>query len=162
MMARAGTDSVKGLDARSTYSIKVCVDNLEFQAAHITPVNSVPTLHGHSFKLTLCVSGELTSEGWVMDFLRLREVVQNIVKRYNYSLLVSEDIAKDLRISGRSAVKLGILTNLPTAENLALKICRDSIAALHRVVKGLKHVEVRLWEGSDFHVEVMCGLDSNT
>jgi len=143
--------------------IKTCVDNVEFQAAHVTPINGVLTLHGHSFKLTLCVSGKLRRSGWVVDFLKLRDVVRSVVSQYDNALLISRRFSESIRVSGNFTVKLMIIDGPPTAENIAIEICREVGKALLKAgINGFSHVEVRLWEGSDFHAEVMCGSGSGT
>ena len=49
-----------------------------FEAAHKLPL--VPqdhkcfNLHGHSFKVRVCVEGPLDSFGWVMDFSQVKSI----------------------------------------------------------------------------------------
>jgi len=75
--------------ARNTMEI---FKKFTFEAAHLLP--NVPTghkcarLHGHSYSLTVHVSGEPDAHnGWIMDFAEITSVVDPIVKQLDHYYL---------------------------------------------------------------------------
>ena len=103
-----------------------------FEAAHQLEWHSgaCKNLHGHSYRLQVTVSGPVTSDGIVIDFADLSEVVQReVIDRFDHTYL------NDL------------LPN-PTAELIAADIWERLITAgavLHRLV---------LWETENSSVEI--------
>ena len=84
-----------------------------FEAAHVLP--HVPEghkcrrLHGHSYRVTLVVSGDVGPAGWVMDFAHIKEAFQSCADRLDHRCL--NDIPG--------------LEN-PTSENLAMWIWKET------------------------------------
>lgn len=61
-----------------------------FEAAHILPRHpgKCSRLHGHSWKLTVTVFGPVQKEtGFVLDYSKLKEIVQPLVDRFDHSFL---------------------------------------------------------------------------
>ena len=62
-----------------------------FEAAHKLPL--VPqdhkcfNLHGHSFKVRVCVEGPLDSFGWVMDFSQVKSICSPIINSLDHTYL---------------------------------------------------------------------------
>ena len=106
--------------------------SFSFEAAHQLEWHSgaCKNLHGHSYRLEVTVAGTVNSDGIVIDFSDLSEVVhREIIDRFDHTYL------NDL------------LPN-PTAELIAADIWERLIAAgvvLHRVV---------LWETENSRVEI--------
>lgn len=62
----------------------------KFEAAHILPRHpgKCSNMHGHSWKVEVCISGEIMKEtGFVMDFNDLDEWVEPIIRRFDHRLL---------------------------------------------------------------------------
>ncbi len=107
------------------------IERFKFEAAHAVIINGEPEeIHGHTFTLEISVEGPLR-EGYVMDFLELRAIVEEIIKRL------------DRR-------NLNLIFENPTAETIALWIAGEvrkklpPDVRLHRIV---------LWEGEKNGVE---------
>jgi 6-pyruvoyltetrahydropterin/6-carboxytetrahydropterin synthase len=106
--------------------------NFSFEAAHQLEWHSgaCKNLHGHSYRLAVTVAGPLTSDGIVIDFADLSELVQReVIDRFDHTYL------NDL------------LPN-PTAELIAADIWERLTAAgavLQRIV---------LWETENSSVEI--------
>lgn len=63
-----------------------------FEAAHRLPhvpdEHKCARLHGHSFKVTICVEGEVDSRtGWVMDFGEIKAAFQPLYERLDHYYL---------------------------------------------------------------------------
>lgn len=102
-----------------------------FEAAHFLP--NVPdghqckNLHGHSYKLTVYVEGEVSQAmGWVVDFDEISSAVKPLLKQVDHSCL------NDIEGLGN-----------PTSENLALWFSENLVA-----LQGLSKIEINETEKS--------------
>ncbi|AIF69732.1 6-pyruvoyl tetrahydropterin synthase [Palaeococcus pacificus DY20341] len=107
-------------------------EKFKFEAAHAVAINGgLEEIHGHTYRLEVFVEGEL-KEGYVMDFLELRRIVEReVIEKLDHK-------------------NLNRLFNNPTTENIALWIAeriREALPAESRLYK------VVLWEGDDNGVE---------
>jgi len=107
------------------------VERFKFEAAHAVIIDGKPEeIHGHTFRLEVAVEGEL-KESYVMDFLELRRIVDEIIGKLDHR-------------------NLNALFDNPTTENVALWIAGEVGKKLPDSVK-LKRVV--LWEGEENGVE---------
>jgi len=66
-----------------------------FDAAHYLP--NVPSghkcrqMHGHTYKLKVLVTGEISTEGWVIDFSDLKAVVNKYIDKVDHKTLNNID-----------------------------------------------------------------------
>ena len=62
-----------------------------FDSAHFLPLvplgHKCKTLHGHTYRITVRVSGELDEKGWVLDFADIKDVVQPVINLMDHKLL---------------------------------------------------------------------------
>lgn len=62
-----------------------------FDSAHFLP--NVPeghkcrAMHGHTYKLTIYVEGDLQPEGWIIDFTDLKNIVNPVIGTLDHQLL---------------------------------------------------------------------------
>ena len=62
-----------------------------FEAAHKLPL--VPknhkcfNLHGHSFKVKICIDGQMNEMGWVMDFSELKKICSPYISQLDHAYL---------------------------------------------------------------------------
>ena len=63
------------------WSIQVDKQYLKFSAAHflIFPDGSAERLHGHNYRVYVEVEGPLCPHGLVLDFIKVKPIVQSIV-----------------------------------------------------------------------------------
>lgn len=132
------------------------MEGLSFEAAHYTPIKGIPTLHGHTFKLTVCVEGPVGKNDMVIDFNILRKIAEDIVSKYNYSLIIPKgDRAKlpeHLPFLIRAVEVDGLYA---TAEVIASDICSELRGSLHSF-KELTNIEIELYEGDGNKVISRC------
>jgi 6-pyruvoyltetrahydropterin/6-carboxytetrahydropterin synthase len=88
-----------------------------FDSAHFLPLvhegHKCKKLHGHTYKVVICISGEPDASGWIMDFADISAVVQPVILRIDHTLLNA--------VPG--------LEN-PTAENIAVWIFNEVAKSL--------------------------------
>lgn len=107
-----------------------------FESAHQLPQNPIygkcQYLHGHSYKLTVEIEGDVNGYGWVMNFSDLKSIVnKKVIEVLDHKFL--NDIIK-----------------LPTAENILVWI-RDQIRKpINDALKTEDYIhhriELTLWE----------------
>lgn len=136
-----------------------CVRNIEFHAAHATPVNGTPLLHGHTFIVHACVEGELTEGGWVVDFTLLSNAVKEVINQeYNFRLLLNREDASKVKIIAPFNVRITYVNGPPTAELLAKDICQKlSRRLLEEDIphNNIKVCRVTVCEGNDLCAEYL-------
>lgn len=105
---------------------KVCVRSRPINAAHYTPVDGVPRLHGHTFRIGLCFHGKIGKDGMVMDFGIIDSFLGEIAEELDFSLLAPRDdseLIESLAEAVPFAVKVAYLPGPATAEVLGLWVC---------------------------------------
>ena len=78
---------------RPTYHVRVTKDHLVFSAAHFITFNRdvCERLHGHNYRVAAEVAGPLDANHYVVDFIALRDTLQEIVSGLDhYTLLPLE------------------------------------------------------------------------
>lgn len=72
------------------YRIRVTKDHLVFSAAHFITFNGnvCERLHGHNWRVAVSAEGALDENFYVVDFIALRDAVQNIVNELDHRMLL--------------------------------------------------------------------------
>ena len=79
-------------------------------------------LHGHSYKVEVVLKGRhLKESGMLMDFGDLSKAVKGILRHWDHSTILHKDDPLVEVLGGRE-LKLTVLTEPPTAENMARHI----------------------------------------
>lgn len=79
--------------ATNSYRVRVTKDHLVFSAGHFitieTPQGQVcERLHGHNWRTCVDVCGPLDNNGYVYDFIALRDALQTIVADLDHRMLL--------------------------------------------------------------------------
>jgi 6-pyruvoyltetrahydropterin/6-carboxytetrahydropterin synthase len=74
------------------FEARVTKDSLVFSAAHFITFNGniCERLHGHNWRLDVSVSGQLDKNGYVFDFIAMRDACQKIVSELDHTVLLPE------------------------------------------------------------------------
>lgn len=75
---------------KANYRVSLHKQQLVFSSAHFITVNSniCETLHGHNFGLKCDVVGPLDENGYVVDFIALRDALAEIAGRLDHRMLL--------------------------------------------------------------------------
>ncbi|ACJ16067.1 6-pyruvoyl-tetrahydropterin synthase [Thermococcus onnurineus NA1] len=107
------------------------IERFKFEAAHAVVIGGKPEeIHGHTFWLEVAVEGPLRN-GYVMNFLELRRIVNEIIERLDHR-------------------NLNALFENPTTENVALWIAKE---IEKRLPKDVRLQRIVLLEGEGNGVE---------
>lgn len=124
----------------------------QFEAAHQLPAEKECTygicsrLHGHSYQIRVCIQGVINSDGWIMDFKELSQIVKQHVidvcdhqflnEIYPGEITTAENLGmiwarkiRDVLLSGYSGITLHSLEVWETAKCCA--IVEESDIASH-------------------------------
>ena len=81
--------------------------DFSFEAAHKLPLvpsdHKCSNLHGHSFRVKVCVDGPVNEMGWVMDFSEIKKTCEPYIEHLDHSYLNEIDGLEN-----------------PTSENIAI------------------------------------------
>tara|TARA_Y100000814_G_scaffold270165_1_gene226067 strand:- start:165 stop:683 length:519 start_codon:yes stop_codon:yes gene_type:complete len=83
---------------RSNRSVRVSGNRLKFAASHMATLGTeLEPLHGHNYRVSFQVDGELTDEGWVIDFSILKQLVREQCDALDHRFLL-QTLSKTIRI----------------------------------------------------------------
>lgn len=76
----------------SHFEARVTKDSLVFSAAHFITFNGniCERLHGHNWRLDVSISGQLDENGYVFDFIALRDACGRVVEELDHRVLLPE------------------------------------------------------------------------
>jgi 6-pyruvoyltetrahydropterin/6-carboxytetrahydropterin synthase len=72
------------------FRVRVTKDHLVFSAAHFITFNGniCERLHGHNWRVAVEVTGPLDENGYVFDFIALRDATQQLVAELDHRMLL--------------------------------------------------------------------------
>ena len=72
------------------YHVRLCKESMVFSAAHFITFNGnvCERLHGHNYKVEVLVFGDLDENQYVVDFIALRDSLQQIVTELDHYMLL--------------------------------------------------------------------------
>ncbi|MCA8997933.1 MAG: 6-pyruvoyl tetrahydropterin synthase family protein [Planctomycetaceae bacterium] len=75
---------------RRTYAVDLSKDHLVFSAGHFITIGKdlCERLHGHNYRVAARVEGRLDDNGFVVDFIALRDRLQRIVDGLDHRMLL--------------------------------------------------------------------------
>ena len=119
--------------------------NYTFEAEHKLPFETgdESKRHGHDYKLEVIVSGSHLDEmGFLVDIVKLKEVVSEIISRYEGNYLNDME-----EMHGK----------VPSLENLAYLIWESALPGIESL--GVSLEEIRLWEDEFSWTSYAGGID---
>jgi 6-pyruvoyltetrahydropterin/6-carboxytetrahydropterin synthase len=80
-------------DDSPRFSARVTKDSLVFSAAHFITFNGniCERLHGHNWRVDVCVEGGLDENGYVFDFIALRDASLQLVAMLDHKMLLPQN-----------------------------------------------------------------------
>ena len=83
---------------RSNRSVRVSGNRLKFAGSHMATLGTeLEPLHGHNYRVSFQVDGELTDEGWVIDFSILKQLVREQCDALDHRFLL-QMLSKTIKI----------------------------------------------------------------
>jgi len=133
---------------------ETCIDELSFNAAHYTYVGNRRILHGHTFKVEICLKGR--GKNYVIDFLLLKDIANSIIKELDYTLIIPKEHLGKVKIEAPVKVVINeyAIDGEPTAENIAKHICFKLINLLKLKnidISNISEITVKVRESENFY-----------
>lgn len=133
--------------------IRIGVDGIYFEAMHITPgfldIDIIP--HGHTYRLSVEISGKLGPDGYILDLRELERIVRSVAEELDRALIVPRGyiVSSEIRSVFRKIVVCD--KGNPTLENMALMIAER----IYSMIRGEDvAVRVTLYEGAKYFSSV--------
>ena len=81
------------METDETYRVRVGEEALYFSAAHFITYggSECEHLHGHNYRVQVALGGSLNRNAYVYDFVRLRELVADLLSELDHQLLLPEE-----------------------------------------------------------------------
>ena len=122
------------------YKVTIERNTLRFAAAHFaTFEGQCESLHGHNYDVTVEVEGELTEDGWVIDFGALKSMTRELCQELDHKFLLQRE-SKALEIDeGMSNWKVRFRERgwvFPKSDIVALPIENSTAEQLARWFAG--------------------------
>ena len=78
--------------AKGRFEARVTKDSLVFSAAHFITFNGniCERLHGHNWRLDVAIIGNLDENGYVFDFIALRDACQKLTDHLDHQVLLPD------------------------------------------------------------------------
>ena len=81
-----------------SFAVNVNAVKLRFASAHMATLGKeLEPLHGHNYRVSFQVDGELTDEGWVIDFSILKQLVREQCDALDHRFIL-QMLSKTIRI----------------------------------------------------------------
>lgn len=133
--------------------ISVGVRDIAFEAMHMTEgfldMDMIP--HGHTYRLSVEVSGRVGEKGYILDLRELERVAREVARELDRSLIVPGDMELGGEILKIFSKVIRCDKGNPTLENLATMIAE----MIYRRIgsEGLR-IRVTLYEGPSYFCTV--------
>ena len=134
--------------------ITTATKEVTFDAAHRLSFHKGKcyNLHGHTYKLCLTLACENLEEDMVLDFYKIKDILNEVVEYYDHTTMLYEGDEKNRKLFDTMS-KLGLRVTLlpyePTVENMAKHFMKFFQK------RGLPVIKVKMYETPTSYAEVI-------
>jgi 6-pyruvoyl tetrahydropterin synthase/QueD family protein len=130
--------------ATQSFRVHVSKDYLKFSAAHFMAYEGFrETLHGHNYRVSVDVEGDLGAEGYVLDFGIVKRIAKRVCDRLDAKMLipVHSDCLQIREEAGQVSVRYeGDEFRFPTKDVVLVPIAHSSAEELARyLAREIQH-----------------------
>ena len=108
-------------------------------------------LHGHSYRMTVELEGELNSEGMVLDYYDLKAIVKPVIEELDHAFMVNKTDTELLNILKQMESRLVMVDFESTSENICLYLL-DKLKN-SGLPRNISKVRVRIYETGTAYAE---------
>jgi 6-pyruvoyltetrahydropterin/6-carboxytetrahydropterin synthase len=106
--------------------------------------------HGHSYRASVIMEGEPDTNGMVIDFYEMKQLMRPIIEQLDHAFVLYEQDTDAIESMTKLSTKIKLMPFQTTAENL----CRYILSQLSKQVPAnIASVTVRLYETNDAFAE---------
>ena len=125
---------------REAHRIRVEGDRLRFAAAHMATFRGgCEPLHGHNYRVTVEVEGDLAEDAWVLDFGELKQLTSAVIGQLDHRFILqrASTALEIIECAERWEVRFGEATYVfPRSDVAALPIDNTTAERLAEWVAG--------------------------
>ncbi len=111
-------------------------------------------IHGHSYKMSVEITGELDKNGMIIDFFDLNKIVKPIVEKYDHAFLCWEGDKKVKDFLVKSKMKLVLADYHSTVENICSDFLDKITVKLLDIKKhNFEELTVKIYESPNSYAE---------
>ena len=126
--------------ATQSFKVHVEKDYLKFNAAHFIAYKGFrEALHGHNYRVSVEVEGDVGAQGYVLDFGIVKDVARRVCKRLDEKVLIPahSDCLRVQEAAGQVIVNYEADEfRFPTADVLLVPVVHSSAEELARYLVG--------------------------
>lgn len=111
-------------------------------------------IHGHSYRMSVEITGDLDKNGMIIDFFDLNKIVKPIIEKYDHAFLCWKGDKKVLDFLTKNKMKKVVVDYHSTVEN----ICSDFVDILTNKLLDIKNhkfeeLTVKIYESPNAYAE---------
>jgi len=148
-----------------SFRVHVTKDYLKFSAAHFIAYKGFrETLHGHNYRVTVDIEGDLGAQGYVLDFGIVKRIARRLCNRLDEKMLIpaQSDCLQIREEAGQVSVRYGDDEfRFPAKDVLLVPIAHSSAEELARYLAGEIRHEL-LVEGVQRIRAIQIGVEETT
>ncbi|HOJ37337.1 MAG TPA: 6-carboxytetrahydropterin synthase [Ignavibacteriales bacterium] len=108
-------------------------------------------IHGHSYVLEVEMEGDILQDGMVLDYYLFNVIIKPLINELDHSCALHKDDTEFIEFFKKMNMKLFIMDNYPTAENLAIYIL--NYIKNKDLPKNIKKIKVKVKETENTYAE---------
>ena len=110
-------------------------------------------LHGHRGVFEISVSSKKIVDGMVMDFVDLKDIGNRIFSEYDHAFFIEEKDEKLLKFLREENMKIILMENAPTIENIVTVVHHDLWKELFKLGRKIEIERIKAFETPDCWAE---------
>lgn len=112
-------------------------------------------IHGHSYRMVVEISGEVLSNGMIIDFYDLGLIVKPILSKLDHCFLVYSKDKPVLEFLKKHKMKMVVVEYLATVENICSDITEKiAFEFKKQKVRNISEISVKLFETPNSFAEM--------
>ena len=116
-------------------------------------------LHGHSYKLSIELTGKQNETGMLIDFYELDKIVSPIISKFDHAFFAAEEDVELIKALKSLDSNVIIKDFEPTAENLSCYFA-DKFSDSH-FPANIEQIRVRIYESEESFAETEINFEKN-
>ena len=150
--------------SKESFRVDLLKEQLTFSAAHFITFgdNVCERLHGHNYGVRCEVVGDLEENGYVVDFIALRDAIAKVVGRLDHHVLLATE-HKTIKVESSDAEVTATFENkrwiFPAEDCVLLPIANTAAELLAKYIAG-QLIEQATWKTPNLS-RLIVGVDEN-
>lgn len=130
-----------------------------WEMSHRLPFHEGPckNIHGHSYKMTVELIGDLDKNGMVLDYYNISKIVEPFISQLDHAFICNDKDIEVINFLKSQNFKHYIVPNNTTSELMAIHFINE-FALKFKEFENLDTLIIRIYETLDAYAEVSTNL----